>query len=236
MIGIIAEGPSDAEVVKSVLIGTLGIESGQIRTLLPSDSYDASQLAAWGIDPNFSNWTLVIEECKSKKLITDFIDALGNESIIIHLDTDKVEEPNYCGSRPTKDKNNLEQYSISLRDQIVQSIDQWLGSPYNTKAAHAIAIEEIEAWLIPLFESNLRKDTCEPPNAKSRLEKLLSKQLPDRDHKAHYQKSAGDRYTFLSKSLRQKRHLTNSRNKSKSLDLFCEELEQMQSSSISIVE
>jgi hypothetical protein len=229
MIGIIAEGPSDAEVVKSVLIGSLGIDSGQIRTLLPSDSYDASQLAAWGIDPSFSNWTLVIEECKSKKLITDFIDALGNESIVIHLDTDKVEEPNYCGSRPTKDKKNLEQYSISLRDQVVQAIDQWLGSPYKTKAAHAIAIEEIEAWLIPLIEHNPSKDTCEPQNAKSKWEKLLINYFSDRERKTHYQKSAGDQYASLSKGLRQSKILTNSRSKSKSLDLFCEELEQFHS-------
>jgi hypothetical protein len=227
MIGIIAEGPSDAEVVKSVLIGMLGIDGGQIRTLLPSDSYDASQLAAWGIDPSFSNWTLVIEECKSKKLITDFIDALGNESIVIHLDTDKVEEPNYCGSRPVKDKNNLEQYSTLLRDQVVTAIDQWLGLPYDSIAAHAIAIEEIEAWLIPLFNQNLQKDTCEPPDSKSRLKRLLQNHFSDRERKTHYQKSPGGQFESLSKPLRQKKHLSLARSKSKSLDLFCEELEEI---------
>jgi hypothetical protein len=130
MIGIIAEGPSDAEVVKSVLIGMLGIDSDQIQVLIPSDSYDASQLAAWGIDPSQSTWTLVVEVCKSKKVIYDFIDVFGGDSIVIHLDTDTVEEPNYCGMRPAKDKNNLEQYSISLRGQVVHAIDEWLGAPY----------------------------------------------------------------------------------------------------------
>lgn len=225
MIGIIAEGPSDAEVVKSVLVGTLRVGSSQIRVLMPSESYDESQLAAWGIDPSQSTWTLVIEECKNKKLITDFIDVLGGDSIVIHLDTDTVHEPNFCGKRPAKDKDNLEQYSISLRQQVVQAIDQWLGSPYDAKTAHAIAIEEIEAWLIPLFEQNLRKDTSEPRNAKGRLERLLSNQLSDRERKIHYQKSAGEQFAFLSNDLRKKKHLSQARHYSKSLDLFCEELE-----------
>ena len=224
MIGIIAEGPSDAEVVKSVLIGTLGIDGSQIRTLMPSQSYDESQLAAWGIDPSQSTWTLVVKECKDKKLIAEFIDVLGGDFVVIHLDTDTVHEPNFCGTRPIKDKNELEQYCIELREQVVQAIDGWLGIPYDSIASHAVAIEEIEAWLIPLFEQNLSKDSCEPPNAKSRLERLLSKQWSEKDLKSYTQISKGQQFAFLSKDLRKKKNLNHARSHSKSLDLFCQEL------------
>ena len=222
-IGIIAEGHSDIPVIRSILKGVAGIEGNQIIPLMPRDVFDETQIAQMGIDFTHGTWSLVKRVCIEKKSIEEFLDGLAGEAlVVIHLDTDVVEEPNFCGSRPAKNKDDLVDYSIRLREQVVLAIDSWLGDSYKTRALHAVAIEAIEAWLLPLHVPVLRKDTSGILKPKDKLLDILSK-----NQKSRNRRLIPYDYVDLSKDLRAKKSLALARSKSKSLDLFCEELEQI---------
>lgn len=164
-IGVISEGHADRAVIENILIGVIGVDSVDIVPIRPQYLYDETDKAK--LDPlAFSNWAIVVEECQKKELINKFFTIEGQDFIVIHLDT--AEADLYGVKRPVKN----DQYCVNLRNEVVSEIDKWLGNNINGEILHAVAVEEIDAWVLTIFEN---RDTSHRASPKEELQRILGK-------------------------------------------------------------
>lgn len=218
-IGIIAEGFADANVIKAIVKKLLGYDGADMRVLRPEEAFDETDLQAM----NFSNWQLVLESCKDGEFLGAFFDSLeGDAILIVHVDTAERGQAGYDVNEPQRTKGvDYATYSEQLRQNVIQKINALIAEPYREKVVYAIAIEETDAWLIPLFE-NKTGDTASHVRAKETLANLISadkklkKAFVDTEHKSLD-------YVKLGKELT--KDLRNCRRRNKSLDLFCVDIE-----------
>ena len=218
-IGIIAEGFADANVIKAIVKKLLGYDGADMRVLRPEEAFDETDLQAM----NFSNWQLVLESCKDGEFLGAFFDSLeGDAILIVHVDTAERGQAGYDVNEPQRTKGvDYATYSEQLRQNVIQKINALIAEPYREKVVYAIAIEETDAWLIPLFE-NKTGDTASHVRAKETLANLISadkklkKAFVDTEHKSLD-------YVKLGKELT--KELRRCRRRNKSLDLFCVDIE-----------
>lgn len=204
-IGIIAEGRSDQAVILNILQGKIGIDSSEVNFLRPDLSKDATDEAKFG------GWTNVKNDCINKEKFDCYFALEGNEYIVIHLDTSEAQD--YNVQRPPDRNRKTANYSIQLRNSVIDKITEWLNNQYSDQLLYAIAIEETEAWILPIYNtSSVSFDV------KKALKKTLSKlKINSRETYENYLK--------LSKKFRSKRNLENCYSKNKSLELFCNSLD-----------
>ena len=218
-IGIIAEGFADANVVKAVVKKLLGYDGSEMRVLRPEEAFDETDLQAM----NFSNWQLVFESCKDEDFLSAFFDSLDGEAmLIVHVDTAERGLAGYEVNEPVRSKGiDYAAYSEVLRRNVMEKIRSLIAEPYRDRVVYAIAIEETDAWLIPLYE-NKTGDTASHVRAKETLSRLISadkkrvKAFVDTDHKSLNYVKLG---AALAKDLKQ------CRKRNRSLDLFCVDIE-----------
>jgi len=208
-IGIIAEGHSDRAVIVNILHRLIGIDINDIIPIRPVDIYDETDLANIPKE-QFGGWDSVKKECERKELIPLFFERLGNNFLTIHIDT--AESAQYGIVQPTKDQN----YCKNLRELVIAKIIEWMGIDISKSLLFAIAIEEIDAWILTLMED---RDSSKSANAKKRLEYLkgykLGKMKPN--YELYYEFSEG----FKNSSDKQ---MLKFRHRNESLDMFCEEV------------
>ncbi len=222
--GIIAEGKSDSAVITNILKGKLGINRSDISYLVPELEYDETDLARMR-EEQFSNWTIVKKHCVEGNVIRQFLSAIDDQRfLVIHLDTAERLETNFGVLEPIKE--NVSGYSIAVCEAVLQKIKEWLGENLTEKIVYAIAVEEIEAWVIPIFELNAT-ETEFYPNPKERLYRAINRPnlFNNRDRKILFQSNEFDKYLELSKPFRKQRDLTIFCNKNSSLMRFCVQLE-----------
>ncbi len=210
-IGIICEGRSDCAVIINILKGLTKLDSSSFVPLRPTDTKDETDKAV--IDPlTFSSWSVVKQECKARTRIDEFFQFEGNEFIVIHMDSAECEE--YPVKRPARGSEN---YCPNLRNNHINEINRWLklSGPSN-QFLYAIAIEEIDAWVLTIFEN---VDSSTHVNPKKRL----AFQLNRRGVKLS---SGYDSYLTLSREFNKKKVITNPNvlTRNPSLSEFCDEV------------
>lgn len=218
-IGIIAEGFADVNVIKAVVKKLLGCDGSEMRVLRPEEAFDETDLQA----KNFSNWQLVFECCKDEDFLSAFFDSLEGEAmLIVHVDTAERGFPGYDVNEPVRSKGvDYATYSEALRKNVMDKVCSLIAEPYRDRIAYAIAVEETDAWLIPLYESKVG-DSASHVKAKEALSKLISadkkrvKAFVDTKHKTL-------NYVKLGAALAKDLKLCRKHNKS--LDLFCVDIE-----------
>lgn len=221
-IGIIAEGKSDLAVISNVLKGVLSIDKSDIEYLQPELEYDETDLD--NILKSFSNWELVKKTCMEKRKLFDFFSVDEERYIVLHIDTAEAEEKNYDVERPVK-HNNIH-YSQELRRNVIDKMNSWLGNQFGARIFHAIAIEEIEAWVITIH-TDKTGDTSRYNDPKKELNRILNRKLTRKEKNALRLQNELLKFERLSKAFTKKRKLSKFVNKNESLKLFCEDLEGM---------
>lgn len=221
-IGIVAEGPDDIEIIKQVVKCLKNIDTSDMISVKPQDAQDETDNKA----DNFSNWELVLKEASEHVLIDQFFEQWGDDepAIVIHIDTDERGQANYNVTEPQRTgKVDFVKYSQELRNNVKAKIEDLLPAQYRQRVAYAIAIEETEAWIIPLFE-NSKKDTSHYTDPKGQLESLISK---DKTSAAKYVDTQKKRLNAvrLGKLIGKRKNLSQCRGKNTSLELFCLEVE-----------
>lgn len=174
VIGIIAEGREDQAVIKNILKGvakSLNIEI-DVRPIRPNLKKDETDL---------QNNTQTIGTFQGVKNACEGVDGeredfdkffFFEDSVFmtIQLDTAEIDIHNFEFTRPTKDKNP--NYSTELRQNVIDLINTWLENNYENPLLYAIAIEEIEAWYLTIYE---KKDSSLSANPKNQLMRILNK-------------------------------------------------------------
>ncbi len=224
-VGIIVEGRSDAAVITNILKGKLNISKSDIQYLVPEFDYDESSLAEMNSE-HFSNWTIVKQNCLNRQKIADFIESFeNNRFVVIHLDSDTRTEIGYEVNEPIA-INTIADIEL-LRQNIVDKINEWLENQFVGNIAFAIAIQEIDAWVLSIHAN---QETGMSPNAKERLFRVIN--APNKFSNKEMRKifSLNDdkyeQYHLLSQDFRKRNNLQSASLKNISLKKFCESLEQ----------
>lgn len=219
-VGIIAEGFADVNIIKAVLKKIAGIDGCEVRMLLPQEQMDDTDLN----ELNFSNWQLVFNCCQDEdKLAVFFEDIEGEAVLIVHVDTAErglkgydIPEPQRTGS------TDFSVYSEQLRVQVIQKLNTLIPKNYHQFVAYAIAVEETDAWLIPLFENSV-KDSASHAKAKETLSKLVGK---DKKMQRAYTDTSKKSLNYKCLGKLFAKNISTCRTRNKSLDLFCVDIEQ----------
>lgn len=220
-IGIIAEGFADANVIKALVQKLTGCKDVDIYLLRPEEIFDETDLNAM----NFSNWNLVFESCRDEVLLDAFFEEIeGDAILVVHIDTAERGSKGYDVDIPQRSRGvDYSEYSVLLRGNVKSKIESLIAEPYRDRIAYAIAIEETEAWLIPLFDKGIG-DTSSHVRVKEHLSSLIGvdkknvKKYIDTRHKSLD-------YVKLGKELA--KNLNRCRYRNKSLDLFCNDIERL---------
>jgi hypothetical protein len=174
IIGVIAEGHSDRAVITNILTGLTGLGRNDIWAIRPEYSKDETDKAK---DPKtFSTWSVVKEECEKREQIDAFLALEDQEFVVIHLDTAEADQ--YGIHRPDKRQPD---YGEQLRILVINKINEWLKGNISGSILYAVAIEEMEAWLLPIYEKNKNSIKSAKPKEKfiRRLGQLGIDSTPD---------------------------------------------------------
>lgn len=201
-IGIIAEGGADIAVITNVLKGITGLDSSDFVAIQPRRSFDNTTLQHQEEDQK-GGWTLVKKECEERKKMAQFFALEDSTHVVIHMDSAEAEQ---YGIKVEIEEYHA--YCMEMRQQMVAKIKEWLNQEHTDKILFAIAIEEIDAWVLMLY--NKHQNTCKVKNPKKRLEFELIKQRED--FASNYKN-----YLRLTKPFSKKNALV----KGKYLDLNC---------------
>lgn len=170
-IGIISEGIEDQGVLYTIL-KAFGFNRNDIITIRPDLSKDATDLN--NPDRTIGTFQGVKNACLGKDDeradFDDFFFIANNKNIIVHVDTAEIEHHDFPFQRPVEGGNA--NYSTELRSSLIEVIKGWLGDEYEDEIIYAIAIEEIEAWVLTAFE---KKDTSSIGDSKGKLGKILAR-------------------------------------------------------------
>jgi hypothetical protein len=210
-IGIISEGRPDQAVIENILDGVFeDFEPILLRPDLKKDVTDVqlgNSAAAGGL-------SRVKTDCEEKILFEKFFDQMndGKDFLIIQLDTDNIEES--LITRPSKKENK--DYVKELRVNVIEKIKEWLSdTSYDENLVFAISVEELEAWMLPIFES---RNSISYMNPKTRLKRILRT-------KNKSTAETPENYSSLSKPFKKKKELTKCAKHNESLQLFIDDLE-----------
>ncbi len=177
-IGIISEGTEDQAVISNLLKGIakeLNISELEVKPIRPDLGKSVSHLN----DPlhkTIGTFQGVKNSCSERYDFEDFFMDLDNQFVVIHLDTAEIEKQDFIFQKPVKEAN--ENYCMELRNRVIELINKWLENDYQGQILYAIAIEEIEAWVLTIYE---KRNSSFSADAKSRLEFVLKMQSIDFD-------------------------------------------------------
>lgn len=217
---IIAEGRSDQAVILNILKGQLGIHQSDVKLDVPEYEFDQTDLAE--MDPDsFSSWTVVKATCIERGKIETFLDTNPEGIVVVQIDTAERHQTGYGMDEPKKDKINLEDYSVQLRVNAIDLINQWISEPLPDRIAYAITIEETEAWLLFLLGLT---NTENINNPKERFNREINRQLSDKQKKKFFSLSIFDQYYSFSRPLSKLKGLEEACKHNHSLRLFTEKL------------
>lgn len=218
-IGIIAEGFADGNVIKAIVKKVLGSDNVDFKMLRPKEMYDETDLH----EMNFSNWNLVFDSCKNENLWGTFFEEIEGEAIIVvHVDTAERGMAGYDINDPQRTKGVVyAEYAELLRANVIRKIEDFIAEPYRGRVAYAIAVEETDAWLIPLFE-NRKGDTSSHAQAKEKLSALIG---VDKKNVTKYVDTDHGSLNYVNLGKELAKDLKKCRKRSRSLDLFCIDLE-----------
>ncbi len=220
-VGIIAEGRGDLAVITNILKGAIGLDGASIQYIRPEFYLDETDMATMN-ERQFSSWTLVKNDCCELNQIVDFLEAPIDEQrlLIIQIDTAEADNDGYEANRPLE--KDHKRYSSLLRENVVAKINEWTNGYSTENICFAVAVEEIDAWVLTIYMGE--GDTCQHRTPKEKLRKELPKKLSPKETKKLSNMKAFDYYWELTRNFRKKKELEKCTKKNHSLYLFCESL------------
>ncbi len=202
--GLICEGETDQTLIKSIIAGWTGNKNLLFPPLQPKPD-------------EAGGWTKVFKYCESK----DFKAALqANDFIVIQIDTDfmhgdSVGEEYRINLKDLNEKEIVE----AFREKIIDLIGKDFYEEYSDRIIFAIAVNEIECWLLPVYFSNKPTKASKNIGCIDTLNTVLKQ-------KEGFYIDAKDDYYYrkMGKYFRKKKDIQKYAQKQVSLQLFLDEL------------
>ncbi len=201
--GIISEGNTDQIILRQIL--TTWTKNPYLRVNQLQPKPDES-----------GGWSQVFKYCQS----SEFKDALiQNDLIIIQIDTDFMSGDSVGKEYKIDLKDlNVKETVKAFREKIVELIGADFYEEYSDRIIFAIAVNEIECWLLPVYFSDKK--------AKKYVNCIdtLNQVLPQKE--GFYIDAKDDiYYRKLAKNFRKKKDIEKYAKRQESFDLFLENLQ-----------
>ncbi|MFT5661726.1 MAG: hypothetical protein ACI9TV_002373, partial [Sulfurimonas sp.] len=155
--GLACEGITDQIVIENILCGfykDIDDLDEEIQALQPPFDETTKKQA------DFGNWELLLTYLSDSRFRDD---VLNSEYIIIQIDTDDAQHPNFNVS-PT-DSKNIELTITILIEKVIERLVTQIDSKESfyeenkEKIIFAISIHSLECWLLPLYKSYSNEKT-----------------------------------------------------------------------------
>jgi len=224
-VAIIAEGRGDLAVITNILKGKLDIDKSDIFCLLPEYEFDQTDIAQMD-EKSFSSWTLVKSKCKNCDDLDIFLSLHENAFLVIQIDSAERGEKGYDVGFPQRTNNQSQNdYCTALRANIICKINEWLRHSFSERIAYAICIEEVEAWIMALYGET---DTSKSAQPKEVLNRILNRKFSNsKDRLILSEQNEFFKMEKLSKDFTKKKILKEIQKNNTSLDLFCDNLQEI---------
>lgn len=232
----ITEGRSDYAVLENILKGFFKSKNrsvddydlDSIRPKLQIDRSHPDYKKHQQEESEFSNWTLVLDECRHGKRIQKAYEDLKAQMpdqiwIIIQIDSLECDHTNYDVTRPDSPlkKKDLGEYVRLLREAIIAKIKGLLvdcSEELRNNCIFAVAVEETEAWILTLDKyNNVSRPTDKATDPKQIMKKHCGVQIIEGKHY--------EAYLQISKDFKDAKLLQKARLRNHSLHLFLSDLE-----------
>lgn len=203
---LITEGITDQVTIEAILAGIFE-QDLDITSIQPCrDSTDESRQGTYG------GWELVLARCSQD----DFGDIfLTNNYLIIQIDTDQGEHPNY---NVPLFKEGLDRPHLDIINDVEDLIKSKIGvdkyNLYCDRIIFAIAVHSTDCWYLPIYSSRPAHQTKTKNCANTLSRTLGSEYVKDYDF-----------YSNLSKKFEDKAILESAALKNISLDRFIKNLQ-----------
>lgn len=162
--GLIAEGPTDHAVLENILVGHFNDPGLTVRPLQPLlDSTDAAQRQG--------GWTQVLAYCQSSLFQSAFDQ---NDYLVVQLDTDRLNEKPFELDLKLPPETLVDQVVEKIEGLMVASFEDGFLESYRDRILFAVAVDELECWLLPLFYED--KNASATNNCLHKLNTQLAKQ------------------------------------------------------------
>lgn len=218
-IGIVAEGRGDLGVLTRILKGALEVDEDAVQFLRPEFDVDETDSYAMAAGRR-SNWSLVLDECRERQRMREFLGAQTDEPrvLVVHVDAAECGLPGFDVERPAPPS------ATKLCERIERMILGLLEDEFASSLCLAIAVEESEAWVLPLYVSD--GDTCLIADPKKRLERELNRSnlFSDRDRRRLFARPEYELMREVAKGLAKRRVLEEAANRNASLRRFVDGL------------
>ncbi|MFN0215781.1 MAG: phage tail protein [Saprospiraceae bacterium] len=207
--GLIAEGPTDHAVLENILIGHFNDPDLTIRPLQPLlDSTDGAQRQG--------GWTQVVAYCQSSFFQGAFEQ---NDYLVVQIDTDCLHEKPFELDLKNPVQSLVNQVIGKMESLITDSFEKGFWETYHEKILFAVAVDELECWLLPLFYAD--KNAAATNNCLHKLNTQLAKNK----HSTINPHAKGPKqYDKLSRPLCKPKGLRSAAAKNPSLGIFIQAL------------
>jgi hypothetical protein len=165
----------------------------------------------------------VKKECVEYSTLSDFLESPIDEEklVVIHIDTAEAERTGYDVRRPKAEPGLA--YTSELYNRVLAKLKEWLAGRGSEHIRYAIAVEEMDAWILTIYSN---KDTSVQRDPKKTLERKLNQpnRMSEKERKRLFQ--LGE-YAFrekLSLPFRKPKTLVECSTRNESLRLFVESL------------
>lgn len=216
---LITEGITDQAILEILLeahYGDVGHEDIDINPLQPlRDATDEARQAPAA----FGGWERVLEFCAVTERV---LEALAlNDYVVIQVDTDCCEHPNFGVSYRDKDaERTVAELINAVRQEIISRLKIDLFQEHSSRIFFAIAVHSSECWLLALHAETSAQSkkivSCERA-----LNSLLSKK------EIRYEKDYRI-YTDICAPLRKAKHRATALEKNESLRIFVDSLPKLE--------
>jgi len=202
-IGLVCEGKTDQILLEKILTTWTGNPELRINRLHPKSGESGG-------------WSQVFKYCESE----DFQDIFAaNDFIIIQIDTDFMSGDG-VGEKYRIDLKdlNVKETVEAFQEKIIELIGEEFYEEYSSGIIFAIAVNEIECWLLPVYFSDKK--------AKKNVSCIdtLNTVLPQKE--GFYIDAKDDvYYRKLAKNFRKKKDIEKYAKQQESLSLFLENLQ-----------
>ncbi len=203
--GLIGEGVTDQILLEQILIGFLKEEEVLVKPLQPL--------------PNESGgWSQVFHYCESG----DFKQALAfNDFLVVQIDTDFMSGPDVPEQYRIELKDlDVEKTVLAFKEKLADLIGEAFFVEYKTQIIFAIAVDEIECWLLPAYFENHKKKAAKTQNCINTLNTVLKQR-----EGFYIEGKKREYYEQLARNFRKRKDILKYAKKNPSFQIFVEELE-----------
>lgn len=208
--GLACEGITDQIVIENILCGfykDINDLDEEIQALQPPFDETTKKQS------DFGSWELLLKYLSSK-IFRD--DVLNSEYIVIQIDTDDSQHPNFDISPTDSDNKELSTEVLieKVAERLIAQIDskETFYDENKNKIIFAISIHSLECWILPLHE------TCKTERIKSCFEHLQRKSKAIKVQKNY------DTYDKLSRPFLRNKTLLKTSSQNSSLKIFISNL------------